>query len=124
MPTITASKRATKVAESKLAHTFSDGTSFSGTFEQLQKVAAALGMKITGIASCPRGYYTSKSKGLIKISEMNDYHIRRALLKRSKDYFAEIFDKDDTNREFIQKYSQLLDDQTVDDLCTELTKRF
>jgi hypothetical protein len=126
MSTATATKRSStaKATEAKLNHTFPDGTSFNGTFEQLQKVASALGMKITGISVCPRGYYTSESKGLVKISEMNDYHIRRALLKRSKDYFAEIFDKDDTNREFIQKYSQLLDDQTVFDLCTELTKRF
>lgn len=126
MLTTTASKRTStaKATEPKLNHTFSDGTSFNGTFEQLQKVASALGMKITGITACPRGYYPSESKGLVKISDMNDFHIRRALLKRSKDYFAEIFDKDDTNRQFIQKYSQLLDDPTVADLCTELTKRF
>lgn len=126
MATTTASKRtsAAKATEPKLSHTFSDGTSFNGTFEQLQKVASALGMKITGIETYPRGYYPSESKGLVKISDMNDFHIKRALLKRSKDYFTEIFDKDDTNRQFITKYSQLLDDPTIADLCTELTKRF
>jgi MarR-like DNA-binding transcriptional regulator SgrR of sgrS sRNA len=70
-----------------------------------------------------KGYYPSESKGLVKISSMNDYHIRRALLKRSKDYFTEIFDKDDTNTVFLKKFAKMTEDQIVVDLYTELAGR-
>jgi hypothetical protein len=118
----TISKKVSKVEE-KISHTFPDGTAFTGSFEQLQKVSAALGMKITGISVCPRGYYPSESKGVVKISTMNDYHIRRALLKRTKDYFTRIFEKEDDNREFLNKYTQLLNDPVVEDLLNELAER-
>jgi hypothetical protein len=115
-------KKETKV-ESAITHTFSDGTSFTGSFVQLQKVAEALGMKITGISVCPRGYYPSESRGVIKISTMNDYHLRRALLKRSRDYFTGIYEKEDSNREFLKKYKAFSEDQIANDLCDELSSR-
>jgi hypothetical protein len=106
-----------------IEHTFPDGTKFTGTFDQLEKVASALGLKITGVGRTPRGYYMSESKGLVKITEMNDHHIRRALVKRSKDYFTEIYVKDDTNKEFLRKYTDLTLDNVVVDLFNELQKR-
>ena len=122
MPVTKTATRSASTAE-KIDHVFPDGTKFSGTFEQLEKVASALGMKISGISVCPKGYYPSESRGVVKISEMNDYHIRRALLKRSKDYFAGIFDREDDNKKFLQKYTNLLEDQIVNDLANELAKR-
>jgi hypothetical protein len=106
-----------------IEHTFEDGTKFSGTFEQLEKVAKALGLSITGIGKAPKGYYMSESKGLVKISDMNEYHIRRALIKRSKDYFAEIFNKEDSIAKFLTKYTSLTEDQCIVDLYNELRKR-
>jgi hypothetical protein len=129
MATLKASRTAgtKKVTARKSAevieHTFSDGTKFVGTFDQLEKVASALGMKITGVGKTPRGYYMSDSKGLVKITEMNDHHIRRALVKRSKDYFTEVYLKDDTNKEFLRKYTDLTLDNVVVDLFNELQKR-
>ena len=114
---------APKVSSSTvLDHTFSNGVKVTGTIEQLETIAKAMGMKLEGIKDL-KGYYPSESKGLVKISEMNDYHIRRALLKRSKDYFTEIYDKDDTNSEFLKKFTSLANDQIIVDLFNELYKR-
>ena len=107
----------------KINHTFSDGTKFTGTLEQLHAVAKTLGLKLTGVGKTPRGYYESESKGLVKISELNDHHIRRALLKRSKDYFTEVYDRSDSISTFLKKYTNLTADTTIVDLYTELEKR-
>jgi hypothetical protein len=122
--TRTTSVKATSASE-KIDHVFPDGTKFSGTFEQLQTVASALGLKLklTGVSFVPKGYYPSESKGLTKIAEMNDHHIRRALIKRSKDYFTEIYSKEDTNTNFLSKFTALTDDAVIVDLYNELAKR-
>ena len=107
-----------------IEHTFSNGTKVTGTYTQLETIAKALGLKLSGVkAPVARGYYMSESKGLVKISEMNDYHIRRALLKISKEYYAGMYDKNDTNSDFLNKYVSLTNDQTVQDLYTELASR-
>lgn len=120
----TTAKSSASSAE-KIDHVFPDGTKFSGTFEQLQTVASALGLKLklTGVSFVPRGFYPSESKGLTKISEMNDHHIRRALIKRSKDFFTEIYTKEDTNSKFLSKFTSLTDDAIIVDLYNELAKR-
>lgn len=106
----------------KWKHVF-DGTEVTGTLEQLQSIAKSMGCKLTNFKTCPRGYYPSKSKGMMKISEMNDWHIRRALVKRSTDYLNGIYDNKNTNSEFLSKFAKLIDDQVVSDLFTELKKR-
>lgn len=107
-----------------LDHTFSNGLKVTGTIEQLETIAKAMGLKLEGVkGGALKGYYPSESKGLVKISEMNDYHIRRALLKRSKDYFTEIFDKNDSNVEFLKKFVSLTEDSIVEDLFIELSSR-
>jgi hypothetical protein len=120
----TTAKSAT-ASKSTMEHTFANGLKVSGTVEQLETIAKAMGLKLEGVKVSPgtRGYYPSESKGLVKISEMNEYHIRRALLKRSKDYFAQVFDKNDTNTEFLKKFTQLTEDSIVVDLYNELSKR-
>jgi hypothetical protein len=116
-------KAAVKKTVDVIEHTFTDGTKFTGTIEQIKKVASALGMKVTGLSKVPKGYYMSESQGLVKVSEMHDHHIRRALVKRSKDYFTEIYSKDDTINKFLQKYLDLTNDKSVVELFTELQKR-
>ena len=122
MATLTRKPVATK-AEAKIKHKFPDGTEVTGTFEQLTAIAKALGGKLVGVKGSARGFYPSESKGLVKISEMNDFHLRRALVKRSKDYFTEVFDKTDTNTQFLKKYTGLTDDTIIQDLYNELSKR-
>lgn len=126
MATLTTRKPATRAKATdaaKIKHKFPDGTEVTGTFEQLTAIAKALGCKLVSVKGSARGFYPSESKGLVKISEMNDYHVRRALIKRSKDYFTEVFDKNDTNTQFLKKYTGLTDDSIIVDLFSELQKR-
>ena len=111
----------------KVNYTFPDGTEFKGTIDQLTKVASALGLKIS-LKTFPKGFYPSESKGLVKISEMNEFHIRRALLKASRSYYALKGgpfenDKDLTNEQFLTAYTGLANLQVVQDLYSELEKR-
>jgi len=109
-----------------LTYKFKDGTEISGSIEKIEKAAAAFGEKIdlsVFKGKIPRGYYPSETKGMTKISEMNEYHLRRALLKRGKDYLAEIYNPDDSIPAFLKKFTDLSEDQIVQDLFFELNKR-
>ena len=79
---------------------FEDGFKLTGTVTQITEAATKIGRKIDftklGSKHIPSGYYPSESKGLVKISEMNVFHLKRALLKRAKDYFAKVYDEDDS----------------------------
>jgi hypothetical protein len=120
--TTTTSKRVSSYPT--VEHTFENGVKVSGTLDQLVSIAKAMGLTLTGVkAPSTRGFYPSESKGLIKISEMNEYHIRRSLLKRSKDYFTEIFVKEDTNTQFLSKFTKLTEDSIIVDLYNELASR-
>jgi hypothetical protein len=113
-----------KTAKSSIIeHTFPDGSKFAGTIEQLTTVASALGLKLVGVSTVPRGYYPSESKGMVPISSMNDYHIRRALVKRCKDYMSDIYKAEDTNKTFLKKFSYWADDTIIVDLYNELSRR-
>lgn len=117
-------KKTTTKAGTKITHIFPNGTEVTGTIEQLETIASALGTKLfLAGESCPRGYYPSESKGIVSISSMNDYHIRRALLKRTKDYLTDVFDKEDTNSKFLEKYTSLTEDNIIVDLFNELKSR-
>lgn len=112
------------MASEKINYVFEDGVKFSGTMEQLTKVAAALGKKINDKKlPVPRGFYRSESKGLVRISEMNEYHLRQALVKRTKDYVSEIFNAKEPVKSFLAKYTGLTEDQVVSDMFMELQKR-
>lgn len=109
----------------KIKYVFPSGTEIVGTIDELEKFAKASGVKLdyTKIGVIPKGYYPSESKGLVKISSMTDYHLRRALLKRAKDYYAEVYESSDTNKVFLGKFLNLSEDPIVVSLFTELKKR-
>jgi len=108
----------------QITHEFPNGTKFTGSFEELQKVASVLGYSLKGVklASVPRGYYPSETQGAVKISDMNEYHQRRALLKTAKDYITEVFDKDDSVQVFLNKFTALPGNPVIQDLYNELNK--
>ena len=109
----------------KIKYTFPSGLEVNGTIEEIEKIAKSLGVKVDyrSVGLVPRGYYPSESRGLTKISDMSDFHIRRALLKRSKDYFASIFEASDSNKVFLGKFLNLTEDSIIQDLFGELKKR-
>jgi len=106
-----------------LTHKFSNGREFTGTIEELQAVAKTLGLALTGLSLTPRGYYNSKTDGLIKIQDMHSHHIRRALLLNTKNYMSNIFAAKETNTEFLAKYAGLMNDHVIQDLLNELVSR-
>ena len=108
-------------------YTFKNGVKVEGTLDQINIVAKSLKevinpKNITG--TLPRGYYVSSTKGIMKITDMQDVHIRNALLKQSKEHF-EVLQKEKglKNTEFCVKYTQLTDKPLVIDLYSELEKR-
>ena len=104
-------------------HTFPNGTKFSGSFDELVIVSNALGFSLKGVSNVPRGYYPSETKGVVKISEMNEYHQRRALLKRSTDYLKTIFEAEDSIPTFLKKFTDLPGDPIVQDLYSALSNK-
>lgn len=110
----------------KISYKFPTGLEVSGSIEEIEKIAKSLGLKVDYKKlgdEIPRGYYRSESKGLVKVSDMSDYHIRRALLKRAKDYLSTVYEAKETNKKFLAKFLDLASDPTVEDLFTELQKR-
>jgi hypothetical protein len=109
----------------KVKYTFEDGLEITGTIDQLQTITKSLGRKLDAskFINRPKGYYVSESTGLIKITEMNEFHLRRALLKRAKDYYAEVFNAEDSIPKFLEKFTSIGIDPLVVELFTELDKR-
>jgi hypothetical protein len=71
----------------------------------------------------PRGHYLSERKGLIKLSSMNLYHLKRALIKRQKDILKDVYNPDDTSGEFLSKIRNVSKDKIVNALKREIKKR-
>lgn len=109
----------------KIKYTFSTGLEVTGTIEELETIAKSLKLKLdySVIGKIPKGYYPSESKGLTKISDMNAHWLRRAILKRAKDYFSEIYNPEDTKKDFLNKFVSLSEDQIIQDLFEEIEKR-
>ena len=108
----------------KIKYRFENGALVVGTIEQIESAAKGMGFKIdySRIGSQP-GYYPSSTKGLVKISSMNEMHIRRALIKRSQTYLDSVFAAKDSNRIFSKKFVNLAEDPIVKDLFIELQNR-
>jgi len=109
----------------KIKYTFPSGLEVNGSLPELEKIAASLGEKLDyiKIGIIPRGYYPSTSKGLIRISEMNDFHLRRALLKVTTEKVAAVYKPTDSNLEFLKKFLEVTDDNLIEDLFEELRNR-
>jgi len=109
----------------KIKYTFPTGLEVSGTFEELEAISKSLKQPLdySKVGKIPKGYYPSDSKGLTKITKMDPTWLRRAILKRAKDYFAEIYDPTDDKDRFLMKFTNLSDDQIIVDLYAEILKR-
>lgn len=112
-----------------ITYKFPSGAEVTGTLEEIVEIAKALKttvdfskIDLTKV-TVPKGYYPSESKGLIKVSDMGEWHLRRALLKRAKEYYAEMFDPKDTLEQFLNKFTLLSEDQIITDLFTEIKKK-
>jgi hypothetical protein len=74
-----------------------------------------------------KGYYFSKSKNkLVKISDMNDTHLRNTILKLTISHYENMKSTKNKidNSDFILEFSGLMDDATIKDLLLEAENRF
>lgn len=105
---------------------FKNGAQVEGTVEQILEVAKSLG-EIVDLSKLegpkPKGFYVSESHGLIRIKDMNESHIRNALIKRSKEYYENLRKRKTSIDEFLKGYTSLAEDITVVELYNELAKR-
>lgn len=112
---------------SEIKYKFANGVTITGSAEQVLEYAKLIGEvvdpKNLGDA-IPRGYYDSKTKGLLKISEMADFHIVNALNKLCVDYYSSLKPTKDLDlKEYLKKFVGLTDDPEIEDLYTELVNR-
>ena len=120
---VSGSSRATGT---KINYTFSNGINVTVTnIEQLEQIAKSLKLKISydTLGFCPAGYYLSATKGMTKLSDMSDYHIRRAIVKHSKEYLETIYDSADTNTKFLKNFLGLSENEVIKSLFAELANR-
>lgn len=71
----------------------------------------------------PKGYFLSARKGLIKLSSMNQYHLKRALIKRQRELLSEIYRPEDSSEEFLLKLRSISRDKILNSLKREIKKR-
>lgn len=109
-----------------MKYKFKNGAEVTGTIDQILSVAKGLGetVNLDNLSHVPRGYYKSSTKGVLKISDMHNTHIRSALLKMSRQHFEGMAARTAmTNLDFCKNYLALGENPIVEDLFNELAKR-
>lgn len=117
----------------KRSYNFTNGLTITGTLEQILDIAAKLGETVdaTQLGIVPKGYYQSETKGLIRISDMNEIHIINALTKRTIGYYESIrpkkgeakIDVKELIKDYLTKFVALTDDLQIEELYSELVNR-
>lgn len=107
-----------------MKYVFSNGSQVEGTLEQIMKVAEVFGEKVdkAKILERPKGYYFSESKGVVKISDMNEVHIRNAITKSTIKYFSEL-PKAVPISDWMASYFNFQEDILLQELFEELETR-
>jgi hypothetical protein len=109
-----------------MKYKFKNGAEVDGTLDQILEIAKSLGevVDLGKLGAVPVGYYQSEHKGIIKISDMADVHIRNALLKMSRKWFEALGKETGlTNSQFMKRYVSLTDQSKINELFVELSKR-
>lgn len=112
---------------STMTYVCSDGTRFTGDPKNILRIlnASAEKIDISQFEGSLPGFYNSKSRGLIKISDMNSGHIRRALAKKGAIYFTNLgAETHISDKLFSEKFIQFAEDSEIVQLFEELTRRF
>jgi hypothetical protein len=108
-----------------MKYKFKSGAEVEGTVEQILEVAKALGETVSLDSALLTGYYVSEHSGLLKISEMQERHLRNALLKRAKKFYEELGKNSSslTLPNFLENFTALVEDKVIYQLFAELAKR-
>lgn len=106
---------AEEILTTYIKHTFKSGLTVEGTKEEVKLVAKAIGESISPI-------YKSSSKGDVPVDEMNEIHLRNAILLHLRDYFTQKNFKNMDNESFIDNVEEINDD-VIKMLMDELKRR-
>jgi len=101
-----------------MKHTFKNGTTVEGSFsrEQLKEIAKVFGESLYPV-------YKSATKGDIPVDEMNEIHLRNAILLHLREYFTQTNFKDVDNESFLDNLDIQNFPETIKMLYNELNRR-
>lgn len=99
-----------------MKHVFKSGLIVEGTREEIKLIAKALGESISPI-------YKSSSKGDIYVDEMNEIHLRNAILLHLREYFTQKNFKNMDNESFLDSLEIQNFPETIEMLIKELNRR-
>lgn len=98
-----------------MKHVFKSGLIVEGTKEEIKLIAKALGESISPI-------YKSATKGDIPVDEMNEIHLRNAILLHLRDYFIQKNFKNLDLKSFLNNIEEFNNDVLII-LINELKRR-
>lgn len=101
-----------------MKHTFKNGTTVEGRFsrEQLKEIAKVFGESLYPV-------YKSATKGDIPVDEMNEIHLRNAILLHLREYFTQKNFKNMDNESFLDNLEVQNFPKTIEMLINELNRR-
>lgn len=109
-----------------MQYKFKSGLTVEGSVEEILQISKAINEPIDP-ALLPRqkGYYFSESKHTyVKISDMDEMHIRNALCKASREYYQVLSQQRTIPRqEFMRKFISFGDDVLIQDLFYGLQRK-
>ena len=101
-----------------IKHTFKNGTTMEGTISDVQRFAGLIGEPL------PDYHFSNSTGRWMKISDMNDRHIRNAILALASKHLQQLNDESEllSNAEFIRDFTKMVNNE-INKLFTELSKR-
>lgn len=102
--------------ENIMTHTFKSGLVVQGTQEEIAKIGKFLGEPIFPT-------YKSATKGDIPVDEMNEIHLRNAILLHLREYFTQKNFKNMDNESFLDNLEVQNFPETIEMLIKELNRR-
>lgn len=100
-----------------------DGTSFTGTIDNLKLVAGILVKTIdNNNIIVPKGWYLSSYQKLILIKDMNTIHIKNTIKKKITNFNKTVSHLSDSNLETLY-LNWIQNNQVIQDLFEELKSR-
>lgn len=94
-----------------------NGVTMNGTPEQIAAIARQLGVEVGNDGV----YYLSSSRGLIRITDMQDEHLKRTIAKRTRDWAVNLSNLD--GAAFIREVTNGTRDVTTLAMVREYTSR-
>jgi hypothetical protein len=103
--------------------TLPNGLTVEGTPEQVNQVATGLGFGYGSVVNVnPSLYYSSDSKGLVRIDGMELHHLRNAVLKMYKEWVDSLYKITDT-QELVRNIVNGNENKTFIAMIKEIQRR-